>query len=298
MKAILGIVAIALAIAVLCSGGVALAGQTFTCDCSGLCTGAWTWPTSWDVGEGYPQDVTDNVTLDDPDSGSICTYNPSTALVINEMTLAGVSPTKMTLHVRDQALDVDELDFEDYGQIDADKDFTADGPTSVSGDVWIDVADSTTVILDHMTVVTTGAQVHLTTGTNSTCDINFLTIASVVGGIPTSNRTFKLLGGELDVTNDVILTSNLTVGASEWAKLWVASGSMTITRRLDINGGDSTTSAARIDVDGTLTSTTVTEMNGRVNVDVASGKTFDTGRLEVGTGAILIKTGPGTLQSS
>lgn len=305
MKTRFAIVAIVLAVCILFTGALALA-TDFVWGCPGpLCAPAsWTEQSSWDQGVGFPDGTDDNATIDDPSGESTCTYDSETALTIGNMTLAGDSPTRMTLHVRDQTLEVDDFFFEDYGRIDADKNFTSAGPNDISDDIWIDVADNTTVDLGGITdVVGTSASLHLVTGDNSSCDLSDLKIRSVIPGQSTVNRTFKLTGvsaagGDLYVGSCLDLISNLGSGASEWAKLWVGAGSITIERLLDIGGGDSATSAARIDVDGALTSTTATEMDGYVKVDVASGKTFDTGKLEVHTGAILTKTGTGTLQSS
>lgn len=287
------IVVLVTAVGVLGVGLVALA-TDFDWNCTGLCTAEWTQNSNWLPSSGYPSSTSDSATIDA--TASACIFDSTTPVIIQGLTLEGDSPTKRTLFVKDAELSVvDPFNLKDYGRVDADGDFTVTRNTFLFDDGWIDVADDTTVSLATANVAALVAHLHLTiTQTNSVCQATFLRIAANSAG---EKRTFKFTGGDMEVTDTLLVLSDLAPGSTNRAKLWVIRGSITADK-VDAQGGDTVLGSAQFDIDDTLTVTTETDLDGRVNVSVASGKTFDTGLLRCNAGTILAKKGSGTLQSS
>jgi len=85
--------------------------------------------------------------IDDPDPNDTCIVDTTFNITIDELTLEGVSPTRMTLHVRDKTFTVTNrfFDFYDYGMIKAEKNFTVTGGavTNMHGDIWVEILDTT-----------------------------------------------------------------------------------------------------------------------------------------------------------
>lgn len=277
MKTRLGIVAIALVVCASFTAGPALA-TDYEWGCTGFCVGGtnWTAPLNWLQASGYPDDSGDNATVADVVFQSTCTFDDSTARTINNLTVTGDSPTKMTLHIKDAALTVANMDLEDYAELDVDKDLTATTGTTLLGKVWIDVASSTTVDLEDVDVDgAVGLKTVLTATTSGTLKAYDVVIDAEADG---AARTLRFLGGTWDIENELSLESSQIANSYD-AKFWLSTGSVT-PEYLRINGGDDATRRVEMDIDQDFTIGTDTEaIGGRYQITVASGKTMNTKKL-------------------
>ena len=289
----------------LCVGVVALA-TDFIWDASTTNT-RWVTRNNWDQNSGHPDDVNDNATIEA--ARFLCTYDPGSALTINNLGLAGASPTKRKLHIKDAALTVDGVaTLGDYAELDVDQNLTIDD-TDMSGGIWIDVADSTTADLGTTvdvlgTAGATGISCILDVEDNNSGALTMatLTVDAAAGDVA---RGLKVVGSNstLEVTTKLALKSK-QAAETKRAKLWVGAG-MTVdisaagdpNSVLEVDGGDSSSRRAELDIDDTLTAEETQFKSGYAAIDVAPGKTAKGGDVIFEAGAILVKTGSGTFRS-
>ena len=269
MKSSFKIATMVLVVGVLCVGVVAVAAD-FVWDATGTDT-SWRTATNWDLDSSYPQNANDNATIDA--AGNLCTFDPGSALTINNLTLAGASPTKRTLHIKDAGLTLANLDLNDYAEIDADRNLTATTGTTLSGTVWIDVASARTTDLEDVDV--DGATTALVATTSGTLKANDVVIDADAGG---ALRTLKFRGGTWDIENELSLKSDHDGNIYD-AKFWLDTGSVT-PEYLRLNGSEDVSSRVEMDIDQNFTIGTDTEaIGGRYSISVASGKTMNTKKL-------------------
>ena len=304
MTSILKIVGVAMVVGVLCVGAVALA-TDFTWD-SLLADTSWLAPTNWDQDSSYPQNVNDNATIEA--AGFLCTYDPGSALTINNLALAGDSPTRRKLHIKDAALTVDGVaTLGDYAELDVDRNLTIDD-TDMSGNIWVNVADSTTVDLGTTVDIlgTAGGSgisctLHLKDNTTGTFKGATVTIDADTPDV-TRGLKFTSSDSTFDVTVKLVLKSDQTSGTKR-AKLWIAAGTINIDDGgagngiLEVDGGDDSLRRAELDIDDTLSAEETDFESGYATIDVASGATATGGDVVFKVGAIVTKTGPGKFRS-
>ena len=291
MTSIVKIVAVAMVVGVLCVGAVALA-TDFTWDSSTADT-SWVTANNWDQNSSYPQNANDNTTIDD--AGFLCTFDPESDLTINNLALAGASPTKRKLHIKDAALTVANLDLNDYAELDVDQDLTVTGTTTLAGDVFIEVAVSTTFDMEDVAVA--GASTSVGGIGIGTIKADEVVIDAETDG---ASRTLKWSAGTLDIENQLSLTSSQTAN-TYIAKLWVYKGTVAIAAAgngvLKVDGGNDPSRRAELDIDGPLTAEQTDFEDGYVTIDVASLQTATGGDVVFKAGAIVTKTGSGTFKS-
>ena len=247
-----------------------------------------------DQNSSYPQNANDNATIDD--AGFLCTFDPGSDLTINNLALGGASPTKRKLHIKDAALTVANLDLNDYAELDVDQDLTVTGTTTLAGDVFIEVAVSTTFDMEDVAVA--GASTSVGGLGIGTIKADEVVIDAETDG---ASRTLKWSAGTLDIENQLSLTSSQTAN-TYIAKLWVYKGTFAIAAAagngvLKVDGGNDPSRRAELDIDGPLTAEQTDFEDGYVTIDVASPQTATGGDVVFKAGAIVTKTGPGTFRS-
>jgi len=292
-------------------GAVAMA-TDFVWDGAGVGQGggteAWLNETMWDVGSGYPDNANDNATLDDPGTTANCEYSPTSALTINDLVIAGDSPTKMKLIVKDNTLAVSSLDLGDYAEMDVDANFTASA-AEMSGDVWMDVADSTTADLGAADVVGSSIAaspitcvLHWEDNSSGAVTMATLDIDAEAGDAGRGLKLSGATGAAVTVTDTLTVKCKQSSGTKK-AKLWVSSGSLSIddgdtgTATLVIDGGDDSSRSAELDIDDTLTAEQTNVLSGYAIIDVASGTFAYLAEYTLNGGAIVTVTGSGTVKS-
>ncbi len=293
MTSILKMLAVVMVVGVLFTGALALA-VDYAWDCTGFCTGAWTTGSSWTASDnGYPDDANDNASI--TSSTNIITYNSGSALTINNLTLAGASPTKRKLHIKDADLTVANLDLDDYAELDLDEDLTVNGDTLLSGSIWIDQTEAdmnvTAVFIDGKTAL------HLTQDATSCFCATTLTIDAEAADAP---RKFELDGGTITLGSMSPLTIKSDTDApNRRATLWLRNGEIAFgtTSQFLIVGGDTSAKRVELDLDQDVDvqrPSGLTTMYGYVDVDVASGKHFNTAKLVIiGPAVLKVEAGSG-----
>ncbi|MCH7719573.1 MAG: hypothetical protein IH988_01100 [Planctomycetes bacterium] len=277
MTSILKMVGVVMVVGVLCVAGAALA-TDFIWDGDGLlphegAPALWTEPFHWVQGSSYPLNTNDNATVTDPYPSSTCTYNPSPGVSINKLTVGGVSPTKMKLHVRDASLTVQALDLDNYAELDLDQNLTATTGTTLSGTVWLDVASLTTTDLENVAV--DGATTTLAATTSGTLKANDVVIDADAAG---ASRALKFRGGTWDIENQLSLKSSQTAN-TYIAKFWLDTG-LVAPAFLRLDAGDHWTRGIELDIDQNLTVGTDSEsLGGYTRISIAPAKTLNTKKL-------------------
>lgn len=296
MTSIFRIVAVAMVVGVLCVGAVALA-TDFTWD-SPLASASWLTATNWDQDSGFPDDANDNAAINS--GGGLCTYDPHSALTINDLVISGDSPTKRKLHVKNQELTVETLDLNDYGELDLDRTLTVNTGTTMSGTIWI---TATGVALKTGDLTIDGNTIlNLTTTLNGIVEPGHITIDAEAAD---AARSFKLVGGDISFPPErgLFIISD-DEADNRRAKFWLASGTVSFANQsaISITGGSSAARRAELDLDEDLALGVglATGMTGHVKIDIAANKTFDTRILGLAGPCVLqVTTGSGgVLESS
>ena len=307
MKARLGILFMVMVIVLACAGGVAVAADYDWVGQGGQVPtpNNWSDADNWSPSGGPPGSA-DHAFVDPADS-SLCIVDDAGGVTVTDLDLAGDSPTKMRLHVKDGTLEATaDFLFSDYGFLDADQDFTADG-TGMSGDIWIEVANSTTVDLGAVDVLgssvsasPTTCTLHLRDNTSGTLTTSTVMIDAEAGN---TGRGLKLDGNgtTLHVTGTLTVKSKQDADTKR-AKLWVSAGTVNIAAAMGnavlvVDGGAVSSRQAELDIDDILTAEETRFESGYAAMDVASGKTATGGDVIFEAGAIVTKTGPGTFKS-
>ena len=290
------IAAMVMVVGVLCVAGVAPA-TDFVWDGDGLlphegAPALWTEPLHWVQASSYPLNTNDNATVTDPYPSSTCTYNPSPGVWINQLTVGGVSPTKMTLHVRDDTLIANEMYLQDYAELDVDQNVSVFDHTELSGDVWVDVAAGKT--FNALAQGHPHAAVHVKSAYTRLHLTGVFVAAGIVidGDADNEPRSLKLDGGTLTITgySDIAVISDPDVD-NKRAKFWLASGTITwnAASYVEMVGGDRLARRAELDLDQDLElyQSAVylpgyTMIDGYASIDIAAGKKFTMPRLTIG----------------
>ncbi|MCH7720917.1 MAG: hypothetical protein IH988_07990 [Planctomycetes bacterium] len=287
------IVGVVMAVGVLCVVVVALA-TDFVWDGDGPlpyegAPALWTGPFHWDQGSSYPQNANDNATITDPDPSSTCTYDPLSALTINDLVISGDSPTKMTLNLQDESLTVSTLSLGHYAQVDIDSlsGLTVSGSTSLSGRIWV-IADSTFNAGD-VTIDSSSAVLDLSGNLGMSAESLKLDAETA-----NASRAFKINGGTLGIINVGLQEVRLISDNDETnrrAKLWVATGGLTFgcASNLVLIGGDAFSKRVELDLDQDMTVGVVgsTTMSGYVSIDIADNKVLKASTLTISGPAIV-----------
>jgi len=296
---------------VLIGFGVVALATNFVWDGDGLLpeVGApalWMQADQWVQNSGHPNNSNDNATLADVVPSATSTFNRTSATTINNLDIAGSSPTKMTLHLRDAALTVANLDLDDYSQLDLDYDFTVNGVTTMYREIWVDVASSK--ICDFEDVDVTYSATHLHATTSGTLRANEVTIDTEADA---AQRGLLFSGGTWEIDNKLTLRAEQGDAGTNKAALWLVAGTMNIViggsakGLLEIDGGDHLDRKVGLDIDGTLTAEETQFLGDAedagdasyVTIDVASNLTAKGGDVIFKAGAIVSKSGSGTFRS-
>lgn len=291
MKSSFKLVAMVMVVGILCVGVLALA-TDFVWDINTVDTN-WRTINNWDLDSSYPQNFNDNADI--TSGGNTITMNDTSTLLVNRITLGGASPTKRKLHVKDAAILAKELHLQDYAEIDADKDLIVLNHTEISGNVWIDIADNTTVTLQEVDqdthalhVESSQARLILTTGSGA-----LLTVEGILIDADTANaaRSLKVDGGAVLVpTGGVLEIRSDTAADNKRAKLWIAGGTfdMQAGANIEMIGGSTNARRAELDLDVSVTVNKldiydgIIDIDGYAAIDLAANKTLCTPLLRLG----------------
>ena len=297
MTSILKIVGVVMVVGVLCVGTMALAAD-FVWDANSVQT-SWLTPAHWDLDDSYPQNANDNATIDA--AGNLCTFDPGSDVTINNLTLAGASPTKRKLHIKDGTLTAETFDLQDYAELDVDADLTVNSRATLSGSVWIDVANGVTFtakdgagnIHDGIFVDGTQTRLILTTGSTGTLEAWGIRIDANAAN---EQRALKLNGGTLAIKPSEYLWIESDPDAdNKRAKFWLAVGGIDFgtSNWIQLVGGGSNARRAEMDLDQDLTllQNGFTIIKGYVTIDIAAGKMFTSSVTTIsGTGGPAVLT--------
>lgn len=267
----------------------------------------WNNSNNWTSATGttYPQgDEQDSANINDVTLDSTCVFNLSST-DLNELLLAGDSPTWMTLHVSTSTLAVRDLfTWGHYGALDIDEFFQAsdggnDVPTHLLGAGKVDIEANEDMAIDYLYVKGANTSLNLTTAGDF-----FLRFLVINADTDNAARALTLDGGsinigEFDVTCGIVVTSD--PAGNGQATLWVKSTEI-VTENLftaTFTGGTDPGEEAELDLDVDLNIHTGSmSCFGRVDLDVAANRTLAVQKLTIvdctaGAGLVRMFAGSG-----
>ena len=290
MTSILKIVGVVMVVGVLCVGAVVLATDfiwdSFTADTN------WITETNWDLDSSYPQNTNDNASI--TSGGNTCTLNDNSQMWVNRISLAGASPTKRKLHVKNGTLLANKLILGDYAELDVDQNVTVLERTELSKNVWIEIAEGKQLTAAAMGEDNAGVHIKSTsTILNLSGGGDFFAYGIEVAATADEGRVFKLEGGNLTIRiyRDIAIES-YTGADDRRAKFWLRSGTINWSTGgyFEMVGGASIARRAELDLDETtcLFRSPIdyfpgyTMIDGYASIDLAAGKQFAMQRLTLG----------------
>ena len=274
-------------------------------------THTWTGTDStsyWDGDNWTPTGPPGNLDLiyvNDPSLHDTCIVDTTFNVILDGLVLQGDSPTKMTFHVRDKTVNVQDrpCDFFDYGMIKAEKNFTSEVDIDMRGDLWVEIFDSAIVyfMVDARVDISGVTTLNVDDHDSGIFKMDNLYVdAATLGG----TTTLKLDAPSSTLTVLELLQLTASTGSDYKAKLWHKAGTLLIQSDdathavFDVNGGPNTSRKADIDIDAAFEADEC-QFSGYVALDVASGLTAYGGDVifSGGTDFLARKTGSGTFKS-